>query len=259
MPEAIRPYRQGDSVVAARCLVTGPVLDSTDHVEIPAASRGTVTGYIPGTDRPYLVVFEAGDGRVVEMNVAARDIGRVRPHPPVIPLIPAEVLSAAYAAPRRAAHAPTYRRPHRLCRPLHSLIYLEVCVAYGLVLDMQPVLLPLVTVALAALVYGHQWWVHGRLALVPDLFHEPELCECEERIIDPRRVRYAVLVDFAVVVSLGSLLVHYWAVWPTVSPGDVVRFASHIALVGLFWVTKAVIHDLTSRIVLKKGGERSQT
>jgi hypothetical protein len=246
-----RPFRQGDSVISARCLVSEPAFGGV-RVEIPVASRGTVTEFDPdGGDRPYVVAFEVGSGGFIEFNVSAMEIGRVTSHGPVVPLIPDGVLAAAYAAPRRLVYKPTHGHPHRLCKPLHVMINLEGFAAYGLVLDMQPFMLLTFTGVFLAAVYLHQLWRYREFTLVPLVLQGIAPCEDEELVVEPERAWHAAVVDLVTFLLLGSLLVHFTVYrvsgeWP-----DVPLFVAHIVAAGLMCLIKTVAHDRAAHIYPK--------
>lgn len=251
MPDMSRPYRQGDSVISARCLVSEPIPGGV-RVEIPVASRGTVTEFDPdGGDRPYVVAFEVGSGGFIEFNVSAMEIGRVTSHPPVVPLIPGGVLASAYAAPRRLMHKPSYKHPHRMCKPLHAMISLEGFIAYGLVLDMQPFLILTFTTVFLAAVYLHQLWHYREFTLVPLVLQGPEPCEHEELVVDPENAWHAAVVDLVTFLLLGSLLVHFTVYrvgggWPNVP-----LFVTHIVAAGLVCLIKMTAHLMAAHIYPK--------
>jgi hypothetical protein len=249
MSETLRPYREGDSVISTRCLVSDPLPGGGVRVEIPVATRGTVTGFDPaGGTAPYTVAFEAGDGGFVEINVSALDIGRVVSHRPIVPLLPDGVLSAAYAAPRPQPYEPTQRYPHRLCMPLHTVLVIEFLMAYAIVLSREPELTLALMTLVAGAVYGHQLLVYREFTWVPIILQTYILCEDEELVVDPEKAWQAAVADVAVVLLTGSLLGHYLAFligggWP-----NVVLASVHIVLVGLVWMTKLVIHEKAARI-----------
>lgn len=241
MPET-NAFAERDTVIATRCLVT-PDAPGQIRVEIPAGTRGTVVGVEPVIRwAPYRVVFEIGTG-LVEMRVTAEKIGRVHSHEPHVPFLVEDMVADVYE--------PTHSQPHRLCNRLHEFIVLEGMTAYGLVLTQQPRLLLSVTALLVLTAYLHQLVFCRRFAWIPEVLLPLAPTEHEELVVNGRATRSAVVMDVAVAVSLGTLLLHHLAIRIGGDKSDVPLFIAHVAVTGLLGVLKWAEHARAAHIYPK--------
>lgn len=237
------PFALGDSVISTRCLVTKSIPGQV-RVEIPSASLGTVVEADPRvTWAPYRVVFEAGHGGLVEMRVTADAIGRISPREPLVPILRDE--------PEPLSYEPSAHRPHRWCKVLHGTIILEGCIAYGLVLLMQPRLLLLITALIVGVAYAHQMTVCRRFAWIPEIFLPLTPEENEELVVYPQFARRAAGLDLFVVVLLGTLLVHHLLVHAHADRADVTLFLAHLFVTAMACLIKMVMHDKAAHIYPK--------
>lgn len=243
MSDTRTAYATGDSVIATQCLVS-VALPGGIRVEIPSGTRGSVVAVDPLIRwAPYLVVFEAGYGGLVDIQVSAEQIGRVYSHEPLVPIV-----EEAYVPD---ACTPTFQRPHRWCKRLHEIIFLEALTAYGIVLAMRPETLLIITAVFVFAAYAHQILFCRRLTWIPEVVRGPIPDDDEELDICTPCGRVAAVFDLAVVTVLGALLFHYTAFRITGGWPDPQLFKGHVVLVGVVALLKVGMHHRAAHIYSK--------
>jgi hypothetical protein len=234
-------YARGDSVISTQCLVTAPTCGEV-RVEIPAASRGTVVSVDPEIRwAPYCVVFEAGHGGLVEMQVSAQQIGRVASHDPLVPIVDQVV----------DEFTPSVSYPDPWCRPLHVIIVMESLFAYGLVVQMQPRLMIEMTAGLLVLMYGHQLYAFRRMTIIPMVLQRIDPCDHEVLTVKRLAARRSAYVDVLVVVVIGTLLYHFVSVRAHGSWPDVSLFVAHVLATGFVLLVKLAMHQASITLTPK--------
>lgn len=251
--EGLPAYGIGDSVISRTSLVTIPVLPGEVRVEIPTASRGTVTAQRPD-DRvhPYTVAFEVGEGGVVEIDVSNEEIVPVSPHDPVrpVPVVRLEDMPPLVARrPRRPLpYEPTLQYPHRHCAHMHSMIAFMIVSAYILVLTMEPLTMLTFTVLVIGVVYGYELSRYGHLSWVPTAFRFAEPAEHEKLVVDPRWAKYAVASDRALNLTLVALLMYQLLYMLDDDKASMTGYVVHLAAVAIATALKIYTHDRAASI-----------
>lgn len=254
--DGLPAYEIGTSVISRTSLVTIPVMPGEIRVEIPTASRGTVTAQRPDDHvHPYTVAFEVGEGGVVQIDVTGEEIVPVSPHDPVepVPVVQLEDMPPLVARrPRRPApYQPTLQYPHRHCRHLHSMIASMIGGAYILVLLMEPLAMLTFTILLGGVIYGYELNRYGRLSWVPTAFQYAEPTKYEKLVVDPRWARYAVASDRALNLTLVALLVYHLLYTLNDLEISTTLYVVHLASVAVATMLKLYTHDRSARVVQK--------
>lgn len=251
--EGLPAYEIGTSVISRTSLTTMPVMPGEIRVEIPTASRGTVTERRPGDHvHPYTVAFEVGEGGVVQIDVNGDQIVPVSPHDPVHPVSVVQVEDMPPLVARRprrpAPFEPTMQYPHRQCRNQHSVAASLIVGAYILVLMMEPLAMLTFTVLFVGVIYGHELSRYGRLSWVPTALQHAKPSEHEKLIVVHRWARYAVASDRALNLTLVALLMYQLLYMIDDGKVNMTGYVVHLAAVAVAAVLKTYTHDKAASI-----------
>lgn len=253
MSNDLPAYEIGTSVISRTSLTTMPVMPGEIRVEIPTASRGTVTAQRPDDHvHPYTVAFEVGKGGVVQIDVSGDQIVPVSPHDPVHPVFVVQVEDMPPLVARRprrpAPYRPTLQYPHRHCAHMHPMIAFMIVSAYILVLAMEPLTILTFTVLFVGVIYGYELSRYGRLSWAPTAFRFAEPAEHEKLIVDHRWARYAVASDRALNLTLVALLMYQLLYMIDDGKVGMTGYVVHLAAVAVATVLKTYTHDKAASI-----------
>lgn len=246
MAEITRAFAVGDSVISTSCLIAPPMEAPGVTLEISVASRGTVVDVRPyAYPKPYVVVFEVGEGGTVEIDVMEEQIGRVYSHEPIaVPIL--DPIDMPPLITRRGVSMPSPSHPHRRCRALHKVNFLLMCGVYGSVLERYPLWTLGLTLTVLVCLYSAHLRSTGMWSWIPEILWHDEPSVNERVAVSPKHVTYAFHADVLFGLSAALVLVNHTVNLTSTSP--VLSIAcSGVAFMA--WVTKAATHERAARIV----------
>jgi len=248
MTEAIREFAVGEEVVSLCSLTSTPTKENPIRVELPSGSRGTVNRVrIFHCERPYVVMFEVGDGALVEISAAEHQLGRIRPIS-TNELPPLEVREPVRRINRAALHQPSVAHPHYRCKLLHAVQVIHWLGFYGLALVAVPFPAIITAVCIVLAAYLHQLTNYGEWALVPYAFRR-EQAEAGQRLVVYREfVDMAYAADVALTGVLTAFFVyHFWNIVNQHNPSPL-PYVVLASMVFIAWMTKSITHSRAVRI-----------
>lgn len=241
----------GDSVISTCPLVAPPVEPPGVRLEIPSASRGTIVDVRPyDYPYPYAVVFEVGEGGVVEVDVTHNQLARVTSHGPIASVRPMQEVPSPEPwaldqyITRNGVYVPTIVRPHPRCGSWHRVNVLLMLVVLGLFTGSEVPGSVMITAILAAVLYGYHLHNGGAWNKLPE---PPQLAEDEELIVDWRIARRAMYADALFTIALVLMLQCYDPRFVNLGPSKVVPYAV-AGVAAVVWVVKCVLHEKASHV-----------
>jgi uncharacterized membrane protein YiaA len=242
MPELNRRLQVGERVMTLTDLFAPPVGPRGARKQIPMASCGVVRDVLPRDfPEPYVVEFML-DEQVVEVRTTADDVVSVTLYSPE-PLLDME----------KHSYTPTYRRPHRRCRALHTVNGLLLCGVYGMALSSNTYGIVLVTVLVLLLMYGQQYWATRSWSWIPDILRREEPGPREQLAVNPAALQLVPYADVATAVGFASVLAYSALAsanptYANVGMYIVLAFAAFAVV-----IFDQVIHEKAVRIVMCSG------